>query len=212
MSWSGPDDFLERLQNRLHATDDASAIRVGGDGHFLDDAARARLRDAGVLIGVVDRGEDDLNVILTKRPATMANHPGQVAFPGGKVDPIDKDAVEAALREAHEEVGLHPNMVNVQGQADIYVTGTGFRITPVVGLLPSEFQPVPDPYEVDEVFETPLSFLMNPSNHIRRQATWQGMERRYYEMPHNGNRIWGVTAGVIRALYKRLYAEDEEIK
>lgn len=212
MSWSGPDDFLERLHTRLHPVDDLNPLPEGGDWDFLDDSARANLRDAGVLIGVVDRGENDLNVILTQRPKTMAKHPGQVAFPGGKVDPIDEGPVQAALREAHEEVGLHPNMVNVLGQADIYVTGTGFRITPVIGLLPSEFQPVPDPYEVDHVFETPMSFLMNPDNHERKQTFWNGMERRYFEMPHNGNRIWGVTAGVIRNLYKRLYDEDGENK
>ena len=210
MSWRGPDDFLRRLEDRLIPTHGDIELPEGGDLHLLDEKARLKLRDAGVLIGVVDRGEGDLNVILTERPKTMAKHPGQVAFPGGKVDPVDNGPVEAALREAHEEVGIEPSSVSLSGRADLYVTGTGFRITPVIGLLPSDFVAVPDPHEVDDVFETPLSFLMNPENHIRQSAVWMGKKRSYLEMPHNGRYIWGVTAGVIRALYERLYEDGRE--
>ncbi|MAP96429.1 MAG: coenzyme A pyrophosphatase [Ponticaulis sp.] len=209
MSWQGPDDFLNRVQSRLTPVNAESALAVRGDVHFLQPHEHETLRDAGVLISIVDRGANDLNVILTERPKTMAKHPGQVAFPGGKVDPIDDGPVQAALREAHEEVGIEPSQVGLLGLGDIYITGTGFRITPVVGTIPSDFVAVPDPYEVDDVFETPLSFLMNPKNHIQKQTVWRGQNRTYLEMPHNGRYIWGVTAGVIRTLYERLYPEGE---
>ncbi|MFC6198634.1 NUDIX hydrolase [Ponticaulis profundi] len=210
MSWDGPDDFLDRLQKKLIPTFGDMDAPVGGDLHLLDEGQDQKLRDAGVLIGVVDRGENDLNVILTQRPNSMPTHPGQVALPGGKVDPTDQGPVHAALREAKEEVGVEPTSVDLQGRADIYVTGTGFRITPVIGILPPDFIAIPDPHEVDDVFETPLSFLMNPDNHIRKTTNWKGIERSYLEMPHNGRYIWGVTAGVLRALYERLYREDDQ--
>tara|TARA_B100000678_G_scaffold103107_1_gene86108 strand:- start:12211 stop:12849 length:639 start_codon:yes stop_codon:yes gene_type:complete len=207
MTWQGPGDFLERVNEYLTPIHKSGILPERGDVHYFEPEELAGLRDAGVLISVVDRGNNDLNVVLTQRPQTMAHHPGQVAFPGGKVDPIDHGPVQAALREAHEEVGVDPATVNLLGLGDIYVAGSGFRITPVVGSLPSDFEAVPDPYEVDAVFETPLSFLMNPENHVRRKAMWKGRERVYLEMPHNGRYIWGVTAGVIRALYDRLYPE-----
>ena len=210
MSWNGPDDFLERLQTRLLPTFGSDDPPVGGDLYLLDADQQKTLRDAGVLFGIVDRGDDDLHVILTERPNTMPTHAGQVALPGGKVDPGDHGPVAAALREAHEEVGIAPDLVDLHGRGDIYVTGTGFRITPVIGLLPSDFEAVPDPYEVDDVFETPLSFLMDPDNHHRKSTRWKGVDRSYLEMPHNGRYIWGVTAGVIRALYERLYEEEKE--
>jgi 8-oxo-dGTP pyrophosphatase MutT (NUDIX family) len=138
----------------------------------------------------------------------MADHAGQVALPGGKVDPLDIDEVAAALREAHEEVGIAPQDVDVLGKGAPYVTGTRYRITPVVGLLPNDFVPVPEPGEVAAVFETPLSFLMNTANHTAAETFYKGKNRRYYEMPHNGYRIWGVTAGIIRRLYQTLYESD----
>ena len=209
MSWQGPEDFLDRLTNKLIATADHDASPIGGDLHLVKPGIEANLRDAGVLIGVVDRGDRDLHVILTERPKSMPTHAGQVAFPGGKVDPADEGPIQAALREAKEEVGVNPTEVEIMGVADRYVTGTGFRITPVIGLLPPDFVAVPDPHEVDDVFETPLSFLMNPDNHIRKSTFWQGKNRSYLEMPHNGRYIWGVTAGVLRSLYERLYLEQE---
>ncbi|MAI89242.1 CoA pyrophosphatase [Ponticaulis sp.] len=209
MSWQGCDDFLERVTSRLVPLYEKGDQREGGDIHNMPEDERARLRDASVLIGIVDRHNGDPSVILTERPKTMAKHPGQVAFPGGKVDPVDKGVVAAALREAHEEVGIEPEDVSLLGRSDLYLTRTGFRITPVIGLLPSDFVAQPDPHEVDDVFETPLSFLMNPDNHIKKTAIWRGAPRTYLEMPHNGRYIWGVTAGVIRALYERLYEDGE---
>ena len=210
MSWQGSEDFLTRIRTRLTPIHEQATLPVRGDVHYFTPEDLGGLRDAGVLIGVVDRGENDLNVVLTERPDTMASHPGQVAFPGGKVDPIDHDPVHAALREAHEEVGVDPAKVELIGVGDIYVAGSGFRITPVVAILPSDFVAIPEPYEVADVFETPLSFLMNPENHVRKSRFWNGKERHYLEMPHNGHYIWGVTAGVIRSLYDRLYAEGKD--
>jgi 8-oxo-dGTP pyrophosphatase MutT (NUDIX family) len=118
--------------------------------------------------------------------------------------------VAAALREAEEEVGLPRAQAQLIGRGAPYVTGSAFRITPVVALLPADFQPVPDPTEVDTAFETPLDFLMAPANHHEKETLWGGKLRRYYEMPHNGFRIWGVTAGIIRNLYRRLYEDRED--
>ncbi len=209
MVWSGPDDFLERLDRRLISSEDHDGAPIGGDINLAFREGKRDLRDAGVLFGIVDRGDRDLHVVLTERPKTMSTHPGQVALPGGKVDPDDAGPIHAALREAKEEVGIDPTHVDIRGVGDRYVTGTGFRITPVIGLLPSDFIAIPDPHEVDDVFETPLSFLMDPDNHIRNSTMWKGEKRSYLEMPHNGRYIWGVTAGVIRALYERLYLEEK---
>lgn len=161
------------------------------------------IRPAAVLVGLIDRG-DDYAVLLTLRPETMASHAGQVAFPGGRVEP-GETRLQAALREAHEEVGVDPATVRVLGQSDAYLTGTGFAISPFVGILPPDFVPVPHAREVADVFETPLSFLMDAANHERHEREFRGALRAYYAMPHNGRYIWGATAGMIKALYDRLY-------
>jgi 8-oxo-dGTP pyrophosphatase MutT (NUDIX family) len=135
----------------------------------------------------------------------MKRHAGQVAFPGGRVDPGDASPLAAALREAQEEVGLDPAHAAVLGQADPYLTGTGYLIAPFVARLDPGFRPSPDPREVAAVFETPLSFLMTPANHQRHEREHEGVLRAYYAMPHNDRYIWGATAGIIRALYDRLY-------
>lgn len=209
MSWNGLDDFLSRAWAELDSVDGDERFPEEGDIELLSEDPTANLRRAGVLIGVVPRAEG-ARVVLTQRPKTMSSHPGQVAFPGGKVDPDDADDVAAAVREAQEEVGLPRKGVELIGRSAPYITGSAFRITPVVALLPPDFVAVPEPFEVDEVFETPLEFLMTPDNHARKEALWRGKIRRYYEMPHNGHRIWGVTAGIIRNLYCRLYEVGKE--
>lgn len=168
---------------------------------------------AAVLIGLVQRQE--LMVLLTQRAAAMSTHAGQVAFPGGKVDPLDKTAVDAALREAHEETGLHPHKVSVLGTLPDYTTGTNFRVQPVVALIEPSSQFRANPQEVSAIFEVPLAFLMDPANHRYHQLRWEGHTRHWYSMPytHEGDGlapderfIWGATAGMLRNLYHFLSA------
>jgi 8-oxo-dGTP pyrophosphatase MutT (NUDIX family) len=163
---------------------------------------------ASVLIAVVSRPEP--TVLLTLRSAQLPVHAGQVAFPGGKWDADDPHAVGAALREAHEEIGLLPEVVDVLGCLPPYVTGTGFCVTPVVGLVPDGVALTPNPGEVERVFEVPLHFLMNPQNHMRQQMVHEGTVRQWYAMPyqHDGTEfyIWGATAGMLRNFYHFLAA------
>lgn len=166
-----------------------------------------RIRRAAVLVGLIERGED-YSVVLTLRPDTMSTHAGQIAFPGGRLEP-GETAIQAALRESHEEVGIVPETVRLLGQGDTYLSGTGFAIAPFVGILPADFVPEPHATEVADVFETPLSFLMDAANHERHEREFRGALRAYYAMPHNGRYIWGVTAGMIKSLYDRLYGSIE---
>lgn len=206
MAFSDLDDFLVRARDRLDPIAGDAALREGGDLDLLSTDEFTSIRAAAVLIPIIPRPEGP-TTLLTVRPTTMSTHAGQVAFPGGKVDPIDISAVAAALREAEEEVGIDPSSVDLIGRSATYVTGTQFRITPVLGVLPADFEARPDETEVDTVFETPLSFLMDTSNHQMGEVIYKGKARRYYEMPHNGFRIWGVTAGIIRKLYHTLYED-----
>ncbi|MBN9243543.1 MAG: CoA pyrophosphatase [Mesorhizobium sp.] len=163
------------------------------------------LRDAAVLIPVVDHGKE-ATLLLTKRAETLRNHTGQVAFPGGRIDPGDVSPEAAALREASEEVGLEAGFVDVVGRMPDYVSGSGYRIAPILSVVKPGFHLTLNPAEVDAAFEVPLSFLLDPANHRRDSRFWQDLEWFFYEMPYDGNRIWGVTAGIIRTLYERLYA------
>ena len=181
------------------------------DGDFIlnplaRDALRGQnLRDAAVLIPIVQHVHGP-SVILTLRSANLRKHTGQIAFPGGAIDASDGSAIEAALRETEEEIGLARNVPNVIGQMPDYITGSGFRIKPVVALVPPGHELKINTDEVEEAFEVPLAFLMNPQNHLRASRQWQGIERFYYEMPYERHRIWGITAGIIRALYERVFA------
>ncbi|RIY02109.1 CoA pyrophosphatase [Aureimonas flava] len=168
-------------------------------------AEGASTREAAVLVPVVDR-PGEAGVVLTTRAAHLRKHSGQIAFPGGSVDPADASPEAAALREAREEVGLDPASVEVLGRLPRYRTTTGFRITPVIGIVPPDFVPRPDPAEVADAFEVPLGFLMNAANHARDSRVWQGRPRYFYTMPFGDRYIWGVTAGILRTLYERLYA------
>ena len=161
---------------------------------------------ASVLVPLVMR--DRPTVLLTRRTAHLSSHSGQVAFPGGKADPEDRDAVATALREAQEEIGLEPDYVNVIGAMPIYTTGSAFMVTPVVGLVRPGFTLLANPHEVADVFEVPLDFLMNPANHRHHSVEWAGARRQWLSMPYmdNGQErfIWGATAGMLRNLYQFL--------
>jgi 8-oxo-dGTP pyrophosphatase MutT (NUDIX family) len=163
---------------------------------------------AAVLLGLVMREEP--MVLLTRRTAHMSTHSGQVAFPGGKVDAQDTDARHTALREAQEEVGLDPLLVQVLGELPVYITGSAFVITPVVALVDPRFIAEPNPDEVDQVFEVPLSFLMNPAHHRRHAHEAEGLRREWFSMPYRHDQqehfIWGATAGMLRNFYGFLSA------
>ena len=168
------------------------------------DPGKRTLSAAAVLVPLVER-EDGLTVLLTRRSDTMRSHTGQVAFPGGRCDP-GETPWQTALREAQEEIGLEPEYVTVAGLSSAYQTGSGFDITPVVGFVRPGFTVTPSPAEVADVFETPFAFLMDPNNHERRfHELAEGARRHFYAMPYEDRLIWGATAGMLRALYERLY-------
>lgn len=160
-------------------------------------------RPASVLCPLVER-PPGINVILTRRAPHLKHHAGQISFPGGKVDRTDASPLATALREANEEIGLMEDQVEVLGTLDPYHTSTGFRVTPFVALVSPVWQPFPDPGEVEEVFEAPLDFLMDPANHLRHHREWQGRRRHFYAMPWGDYYIWGATAGMLRGLSDRL--------
>ena len=172
---------------------------------FRELVVRPDLRAAAVMIAAVDY-PDGASLILTKRTDRLRNHAGQIAFPGGRIDPEDVSPEAAALRETEEEIGLDRSRIEVLGRLPDYSTGSGFRIAPVLGIIQPGFQLALKSDEVDAAFEVPLAFLMDPANHARGSRMWQERERFFYEMPYGDRYIWGVTAGVIRTLYERLYA------
>ena len=174
---------------------------------WLEPEDRKVLRPAAVLVPVVEHAHG-AHMLLTRRADHLGQHSGQVAFPGGKMDPGETPA-EAALREAEEEVGLDRSFVEIAGYLDLYETGTGFRILPVVGFVQPGFTLTVNEDEVADVFEVPLSFLMNPENHQRHSAMWRGKRRQYYAMPYGGQYIWGATAGMLRNMYLKLF-EDQQ--
>lgn len=179
--------------------------------HYSD---RTVATNASVLVPIVLRGpqHDQPTVLFTQRTARMPTHSGQIAFPGGKSDPSDADGVATALREAQEEVGLEAEFVQVLGQLPTYVTGSAFVITPVVALVHPGFTLMANPEEVEDIFEVPLEFLMNPSNHRRHEVPWRDTTRQWYSMPYSDlntgkeHFIWGATAGMLRNFYRFLIA------
>ena len=165
--------------------------------------AGRKLRPAGVLVPVITKA-NALHVILTKRSSALKHHPGQIAFPGGKVDEGDANTQAAALREAHEEIGLAPDNVEVLGDLPCHETVTGFTVTPVLGRVRADFDPTPEPGEVAEVFTTPLSHLADINNYYIASRYWRGQRRYYYTVPYGPYYIWGATARILRGLADRL--------
>lgn len=193
--------LVNRLRDALSVGPADDAVLLTGD-HVDHDVIPSTLAQAAVLIPVTDRA--DPGVILTRRTDTLARHAGQVAFPGGRIDPGDADAIAAALREAEEEIALPREVVTVVGAADRYRTVTGFEVTPVIGVVPPDLVFTPNPGEVAVVFEVPLGFLLDSGNHIEASVEWQGRNRHYYEILWDGHRIWGATAAMIVNLSRRL--------
>ncbi|HYA06262.1 MAG TPA: CoA pyrophosphatase [Xanthobacteraceae bacterium] len=206
-------NFFDRARARLTldvppALTDPQAEGARGDLDLNPDmwvkAGVKATKPAAVLVPIVDRREP--TVLLTLRTAELASHAGQVAFPGGKIDPADDSPAAAALREAEEEIGLSPTLVEPIGYLDLYLTFSGFRILPVVARVKPDFALVLNPWEVVETFEVPLAFVMAPENHQRNTRDWNGLKRDYYVIPFENRYIWGITAGILRNLYDRVYA------
>jgi len=205
-------EFFDRARARLRfeipaGLTDPSLIPASGDqgtDRMLAILAREQpIRPAAVLIAVIDRPQP--TVLLTQRSAHLNEHAGQISFPGGKIDATDASPLDAALREAQEEVGLTGDFIDPIGYLDLYGTSFGFRILPTVARVKPDFSLTLNPWEVKETFEVPLEFLMTPGNHQRKTRDWKGIPRDYYAIPFGDRYIWGITAGILRNLYDRIY-------
>jgi 8-oxo-dGTP pyrophosphatase MutT (NUDIX family) len=193
--------LADELRRTLDLSRERDCILLESD--FRDDlVGEAPSAHAAVLIPVVDRREPA--VLLTTRTQSLKRHAGQVAFPGGRIDPADEDAIAAALREAEEEIDLKPHHVDVIGMTDEYRTIAGFHVTPVLGVIPPGLDLSPHDAEVADIFEVPLAFLIEPGNHVEQSVEFQGRDRKYVEMHYQGRRIWGATAAMIVNLGRRL--------
>jgi len=190
--------LAERLRGQLSETSSHVPLYRGDDVMVTESA----LVPAAVLIAVTDRA--DPGVLLTLRNSQMRKHPGQVAFPGGRVDPGDDGAIGAALREAEEEIGLQANQVDVIGLIDSYRTVTGYLITPVIAVVRPDLTLKPQADEVEAIFEPPLARLLDVSNYVERETEWNGSQRRFREMMWNEYRIWGATASMLANLANRI--------
>ena len=187
---------LERIRAALHPLDQ---LQAGPCWNLAELEGLLPSTDpiaAAVLVGLVQRPAG-LRVLLTRRTDALRHHAGQVSFPGGRIEPGDVDAVAAALRETEEEVGLPRDRVSVIGRLDTYLTGTGFEITPVVGIVTPPFPISIDPFEVEEAFEVPLSYILDPRNHQRVERQSGAHRRIFYVLPYEGRNIWGATAGIL---------------
>ena len=208
----GSAEFFSRARARLGfgippALTDGGIIPVSGDpgnDRMLQIIAQERpIRPAAVLIPVVEHAQP--TVLLTQRAAHLNDHAGQISFPGGKIDATDAAPLDAALREAWEEIGLGREFIDPIGYLDLYATGFGFRILPTLARVKPGFTLRINETEVDDAFEVPLSFLMDPANHQLHSKEFRGIERSYYAMPFAERYIWGATAGILRVLYERIY-------
>ncbi|MGA8079751.1 MAG: CoA pyrophosphatase [Xanthobacteraceae bacterium] len=213
MRHAAADDFFKRARARLTleippALTDPNMEGARGDLDLNPEmwvrAGVKATKPAAVLVPVIDRSEP--TVLLTLRTEELASHAGQVAFPGGKIDPADESPVAAALREAREETGLGPSFIEPIGYLDLYLTFSGFRILPTLARVKPDFALILNPGEVVEAFEVPLAFVMTPANHQRKTRDWNGMQRDYYAIPFENRYIWGITAGILKNLYDRIYA------
>lgn len=192
---------IDRITRALAGSAPASSDYDLNPGIDLPEGRK--LRSAAVLMPIIDTGSG-ARVILTKRSARLKHHPGQVAFPGGRIDDTDADAVAAALRESHEEIGLEPENVEILGELPAHETVTSYSVTPFVGRIRAPFTPVPEAGEVAEVFSVPLPFLMNPASYRVERRRWRGLWRSYYVAPYGPYYIWGATARMLKGLADRV--------
>jgi 8-oxo-dGTP pyrophosphatase MutT (NUDIX family) len=191
---------MSELVARLRALhEDGHAQEL--DNLLSDERHGGTFRPAAVLAAITERERPGF--LMIHRPSNMRSHPGQVAFPGGKIDP-GESPIEAALREAWEELGIHERDVTVIGTSDPYRTGTGYEVTPVIAVVPPDLELNPSPTEVAQWFEAPVDFVFNRENQVEQSAFWQGAERRYIEIMWQQHRIWGVTAAIIHNLSRRI--------
>jgi 8-oxo-dGTP pyrophosphatase MutT (NUDIX family) len=206
-------DFFALARGRLTldippGLTDPNVIPKRGD-HDIDPVLTAiadvrPIKPAAVLVPVVAREQP--MVLLTQRTAHLKDHAGQISFPGGKIDATDRTPLDAALREADEEIGLGRDFIEPIGYLDLYMTTRGYRIVPLVALVRGDFSLTLNRSEVDDVFEVPLAFLMELANHRRHSREWNGMQRSYFEIVFGERNIWGVTAGILRNLHEKVYA------
>lgn len=199
------EDFRRRVSERL--THEGEAV---GDHSFnpelTDFLLNMERTPAAVLVPVIHR-DPEATVLFTERTGGLRAHAGQISFPGGRVDPEDASPEAAALREAGEEIGLEPAFVETVGRAPDYLTGSGYHVAVVVALVRPGFELKLNPAEVADVFEVPLSFLMDAANHRQGSRIWRGAKRNFFEMPFENRHIWGITAGIVRVLYEQLYSD-----
>jgi 8-oxo-dGTP pyrophosphatase MutT (NUDIX family) len=194
----------EAIASRLASHPPLEELLTADDLERYTREPQQALRDAAVLLLVIEH-PDEPTVLFTQRTAHLADHAGQISFPGGRVDAADGSPERTALREAHEEVGLDPERVEVLGRLPLYRTSTGFAVTPVVGWARPPFDWHPDPHEVAEVFEVPLGFLLDVRNHRHESAYFRGRMRKYWAMPYRERFIWGATAGML-VTFQRILA------
>lgn len=195
--------MARRLGGRAPGLRTSPHPEPGDLDYRLTPSALAALVPAAVLVPIVERDAGP-TILLTRRTTHLTNHAGQVSFPGGRLEAEETDPIQTALRETEEEIGLGRRHVTLIGRLDEYVTGTGFRIVPVVGMVQPPFDLEPDPFEVEEVFEVPLAFVLDPANHQLCSREHQGRARHFYAMPYEGYYIWGATAGILVNLYEVL--------
>jgi 8-oxo-dGTP pyrophosphatase MutT (NUDIX family) len=205
------ESFFDRARERLTldvpaALTDLNAQGARGDLDLNPEswikAGVKPTKPAAVLVPIIDRAEP--TILLTQRTPDLTTHAGQIAFPGGRIETDDANPAAAALREAREETGLAPSLIEPLGYLDLYLTFSGFRILPTVARVKPDFTLTLNPGEVSETFEVPLRFLMTPDNHRRKTRDWNGIPRDYYEIPFENRYIWGITAGILRNLYERV--------
>ncbi|MGB7204699.1 MAG: CoA pyrophosphatase [Anderseniella sp.] len=212
-NWCSLDWFERHALARLHTVVPAEAEDLSLPALKSDEDLNAdnpleklqKIRAAAVLVPLLER-DGALHVLLTQRSDKLPTHANQIAFPGGKIDETDHGPVACALRETFEETGISPEFVEPKGFLDVYQTGTGFRVVPVVALLKPGYSLVPEPGEVTDIFDIPLAHFMNPANHQRDSRIWQGRKRHYYAMPYGERYVWGATAGMLRNFHDRVMA------